>query len=47
MGHALDPTFFSTTYEYEVEVPYAVEILTVNVSAPSRSHRQLHIDGCQ
>ena len=34
-GAILDPTFVSTTYEYEVEVPYAVEILTVNVSASS------------
>ena len=34
-GAILDPSFSPTTYEYEVEVPYAVEILTVNVSASS------------
>ena len=34
-GAILDPPFSSTTYEYEVEVPYGVAILTVDVSASS------------
>ena len=42
-NRTLTPPFLSTTYDYEVEVPYAVEILTVDVSALVGSHRQLHI----